>query len=67
MITKTLLHKHANIQISISIFIIQPLSAIIFGLQIVPPVKFLHTVIFILRLELQTHPPSLVVDSGSQN
>ena len=52
MITKTLLHKHANIQIIISIYIIQPLSAIIAGLQIVPPVKFLHTVVFILSLEL---------------
>ena len=52
MITKYLPHKHANIQIIISIDTIQPLSAIVAGLQIVPPVKFLHTVVFILILEL---------------
>ena len=34
MITKYLLHEHANIQIIISIGTIQPLSAIVVGLQI---------------------------------
>ena len=52
MITNYLLHQHTNIQIGISIDAIQPLSTVFVGFQIVPPIEFFHTVVFVFCLEL---------------
>ena len=67
MITNYLLHQHANVQIFISIDVIQPFNAILVSLQIVPSVELFHIVVFIFGPELQTNPPSFLVKTESQN